>query len=133
MSTFSNTPIKEFMTKNPHGVDPGETLEFALKKMLDLNIRHLPVRSGGHLVGMISQRDIQLVDKLEKSDLSDTLIGTVMTTQPYAVGENTPLSSVVSEMEASNYGSALIVDSEKKVLGIFTETDAIKALKKVIA
>jgi len=52
-------PLAEVMTKNPITVSPEDPLVIAAAKMVEHNIRHLPVvDSKGTAVGMLSIRDI---------------------------------------------------------------------------
>jgi CBS domain-containing protein len=51
-------PVGEFMTTNPETVDADAQIAYALQKMDAGGYRHLPVMSGGRVVGVISIRDI---------------------------------------------------------------------------
>ena len=52
-------PLSEVMTKNPITVSPEEPLVVAVAKMVEHNIRHLPVvDSKGTVIGMLSIRDV---------------------------------------------------------------------------
>ena len=46
----------------------------------------------------------------------------------YAVSPSTPLSEVAQRMSETRYGCAIVKDDEQKVVGIFTTTDACRAL-----
>lgn len=51
--------VSDFMTRNPIVVNPEESLESALQKMLAHGIRHLPVVSPeGRVLGVVSLRDV---------------------------------------------------------------------------
>jgi signal-transduction protein with cAMP-binding, CBS, and nucleotidyltransferase domain len=45
-----------------------EDYQSAMRKMDQANIRHLPVVSGGHLLSVISIRDLLRVDMQDKDD-----------------------------------------------------------------
>ena len=52
-------PVGSFMTRDPITVNPDESLEGALQKMLSFGIRHLPVVSSeGRVLGVVSLRDL---------------------------------------------------------------------------
>lgn len=51
-------PVADFMTPNPETVDAEAQIAYALQKMDVGGYRHLPVMSGGRVVGVISIRDI---------------------------------------------------------------------------
>ena len=57
-----DTLVANVMTKEIIAADPSESVNDALQKMRDRNFRHLPVVEEGHLIGMISIRDLLQVD-----------------------------------------------------------------------
>lgn len=63
-----STCLAEVMTDDPLVVGTGEDLETCMALMRRHNFRHLPVCHEGHLVGMVSLRDILLHDLNEKDD-----------------------------------------------------------------
>jgi CBS domain-containing protein len=52
------TPVSDYMTPAPEVLRPDSELVEAAHLMLELGIRHLPVVRGGHLVGVLSMRDV---------------------------------------------------------------------------
>ena len=63
-----STCMAEVMTDDPLTVSLNEELENCMALMRRHSFRHLPVCHEGHLVGMVSQRDILLHDLIEKDD-----------------------------------------------------------------
>src|SRR5215467_9540834 len=63
-----STCMAEVMTDDPLTVSTSEDLETCLTLMRRHGFRHLPVCHEGHLVGMVSLRDILLHDLNEKDD-----------------------------------------------------------------
>jgi CBS domain-containing protein len=59
--------VEEVMTRNIIAANPDESYEACLAKMQTHNIRHLVIASGDRLIGMISLRDLMLIDIKEKS------------------------------------------------------------------
>jgi CBS domain-containing protein len=51
-------PVVEWMTKDPHTTRPDSEVKEALRTMVDGGFRHLPVLDSGHVVGMVSIRDV---------------------------------------------------------------------------
>lgn len=54
----SDTPIAEIMTTEVISIQASEPLEECMEKMIEKNIRHLPVYDGEQLLGVISVRDV---------------------------------------------------------------------------
>lgn len=124
--------IDHLMTTCPHGIDPQEPLALARNRMRDLRIRHLPVRSGGKVVGIISERDLFVLQTFPDIDFKKTRVGAVMTPDPYTVAPDTPADQVAAEMHERHIGSALVVNSEGHLLGIFTDNDALRVLASAL-
>jgi len=54
-----------------------------------------------------------------------------MSQSVYSVTPDTPIDSVVSEMAARKYGSAIVMQNEK-VVGIFTTIDVCRAFAELL-
>ncbi|HET7517250.1 MAG TPA: CBS domain-containing protein [Actinomycetes bacterium] len=52
------TPVSDYMTPAPEVLRPDSELADAAHLMLELGIRHLPIVRSGHLVGVLSIRDV---------------------------------------------------------------------------
>lgn len=52
------TKISDVMTPDPMTVHPHDTAESVLKKMQTTGCRHMPVKEGAFVVGMVSIRDL---------------------------------------------------------------------------
>jgi len=128
---MKDAPIFEFMTDSPHTVGAEQTISFALSLMTEGGFRHLPVLHGGALVGVVSDRDLGLIASLGDIDPDTTKVEEAINQVPYRTAPETKLSSVLAEMEAHKYGSALVVDGNK-VAGIFTTHDAVSLLARSI-
>lgn len=64
----ATTPVGQVMTPNPVVVDAHSTVEQCLRIMNQANCRHLPVVHSGHLLGMLSIRDLLQTDIRQKDD-----------------------------------------------------------------
>jgi acetoin utilization protein AcuB len=119
--------IQRYMTTTPHSIGGDQTLATASAMMSQYRIRHLPVLRGGHLLGILTDRDIKLIETFRDVDPTKLQVEEAMTEQPYGVSPEAPLDEVVETMAANKYGSAVIM-SNQKVVGIFTTVDACQAL-----
>lgn len=120
--------VEKYMTKMPHTIGSEQTLEKAHHMMREYNIRHLPVLTGGKLVGILSDRDLHLVESLPDVNPAEVTVEEAYTPDPFITTPDTSLKVVCEEMTKHKYGSALIVDSHQKLLGIFTWIDALNVL-----
>lgn len=119
--------IEHFMTHSVHTIGTRSPLVEAHRLMNEHAIRHLPVLEGGRLVGMLSQRDLHLIETLRDVDPKEVPVDEAMSQDAYAVPPETPLAKVAHTMALHKYGSAVVVRGTQ-VLGIFTTTDALRAL-----
>lgn len=124
--------IRQFMTPAPETIAADLTLAQARERMFRIHARHLPVVQDGELVGILSERDIALVEAIE-GDLARLLVRQAMTPQPFTCGPEARLHAVAEEMAAHKYGSAIVVDREHPghVIGLFTTVDALRALAQL--
>jgi acetoin utilization protein AcuB len=117
------------MTEQPCTVDAGLTVADARQRMVQNNIRHLLVVSGDRLVGVVSSRDLALASSLSGKDAAT--VEAAMRPAVYVCNVDTPVAAVAYDMEAHRYGCAVVLDDGHAV-GIFTTTDALRALRQVI-
>lgn len=119
--------IEKFMTRSVHTIGTKAPLAEAHRMMNEHGIRHLPVLEGGRLVGMLSQRDLHLVETLKDVDPQEVQVEEAMSQDCYTAEPEASLAAVAREMAQHKYGSAVILRGAE-VLGIFTTTDALRAL-----
>lgn len=124
-------PVQKYMTYVPQSIGYDQTIAQAREYMRKLHIRHLPVLKGGELVGIITDRDINLVLGFNDVEATTLKVDEAYTPEPYFISPTAPLNEVVSLMAEKKYGCALVVDNGKLV-GIFTEVDAYKALADLL-
>ncbi len=120
------------MTLDPCGIDEDLTLADAADRMLANNIRHLLVLREGHLIGLLDASDLALANAVT-GDRIDEISVSSATRGVFRCPPDMPVVDVVCTMERNHYGCAAIVDDLNRVVGIFTTTDALQALRRVIA
>lgn len=119
--------VGDYMTESPHTIGQEQTLAAAREKMREHRIRHLPTLHGGELVGVLSLRDVALVSGLPDIDADRFLVEDAMGIEPYVVARDTPLHEVAAHMRDHSIGSAIVVEG-RRVIGVFTAVDALRAL-----
>jgi acetoin utilization protein AcuB len=123
--------IHKYMTTTPHSIGEDQTLAHAHEVMRKHNIRHLPVLTGGTLVGLVTERDLGLVESLKDVDPRVIRVGDAMSTSVYAISPEASLDEVLREMAAHKYGCAVVM-SNHKVVGIFTTVDVCNAFANLL-
>jgi acetoin utilization protein AcuB len=121
--------IRSVMTPFPHFVAAGDSLLAARALMVEHEVRHLPVKEGDRLVGMLTDRDLKraLDPDLGLPPKDELFVRDVSVPDAYTVDTSEPLDGVLEEMAARHLGS-VIVTSHGRLAGIFTSTDACRVL-----
>jgi len=119
--------MRDVMSLAPRTVDVSTTLEQAHELMRKQRCRHLPVTRDGALVGIVSERDLYLVETLRGADKTRDEVSDAMTIAVYTTNPTAKLRDVARVMAAERYGCALVMEGDRLV-GIFTATDAFRHL-----
>jgi acetoin utilization protein AcuB len=118
--------IKHYMTADPRTVGVHESVHRARQIMEACGIRHLPVVDGERIVGVVTERDIRILESCGRP-AATTEVSQAMTPDPFVVGPNAPLASVARTMAERKYGSAIVLE-DGRLVGIFCAVDALHAL-----
>jgi acetoin utilization protein AcuB len=124
--------IGSYMIADPVTIGADQPLARAHEIMRARRVRHLPVLSQGRLVGIVSDRDLRLVENLKDVDPTVVTVEEAMTPDPFTIGPDSSLEWVAMEMAQHKYGSTLVVD-RGRVVGVFTTVDALRALQGLLA
>jgi acetoin utilization protein AcuB len=124
-------PIQRYMTRQPWTIERSATLAAAHDLMRSHTIRHLPVMDHGKLVGIVSERDLHLMETLPDASPDDVTVDEAMTDVVYVASPDDDTADVVDRMSTAKLGSVVIM-SDDRVLGIFTSIDALAVLASVL-
>ena len=92
-------------------------------------IRNFPVvDKNDRLIGLVTLREIITALSGEKKK---TIVKDVMVKEVIAVEPDTPLKGAIEVMLVNKFGCLPVVDKERKLIGIVTETDLLKTLYDV--
>ena len=122
--------LSNYYTPIPDTIGNDIPIKVAVEKMREHGYRHLPVRKGGKLVGIVSDRDIKFAASLDHA--SDLKIEDIMTEDPFTCSVDSDLGEVAQELADHKYGCAIVLGQNKQMIGIFTATDALKALAQIL-
>jgi acetoin utilization protein AcuB len=132
MKDVSKLTVGQVMTKAPRSIEPHQPAELARKWMDELKVRHLPVRDSGKVVGILSDRDLNLVlgaTITSRGGLKPAAtVEDAMSSGVRGVVESRPVTDVAKEMLEHHVGSVLVMGADGGLVGIFTDSDALRIL-----
>ena len=109
-------------------VPPHETALLTSGHLRAAQIGALVVSTDGKSInGIVTERDLRLVESVSGTEPEKTLVEDAMTPDPYMVPYDTPLRDVIAAMVEHKYGCAVVMQ-RGHVAGIFTTIDALRAL-----
>ena len=124
--------VRDCMTAAPETVRPGIPIAEAHRMMRARGVRHLPVLEGGKLVGLVSQRDLYLIESLKGVDPEEVPVEEAMSPNVWAIGPRTPVATAAQYMADTKDGCAIVAEGGR-VRGIVTTTDAMRLLAQLLA
>src|SRR5437762_13415215 len=92
--------IKKYMTSDVQTIGDEQPMAVAHRLMREQRIRHLPVLHQGKLVGVLSDRDLHLIETLRDVNPDKVAVSEAMTPDPYIVSPEAELHEVVYTMSA---------------------------------
>ena len=122
-------PVDEYTSPTPFTVTRTTTVPRIREVMTMHGIRHIPVVDHKRAVGIISDRDLKILEHLEGVDA--VMAENIMVRDPFTVESGTSLEDVVLAMSKQKIGSAMVCDGGE-IVGIFTSTDALNALVEIL-
>ena len=123
------TAVAKYMTAGPHTIGREQSLTAAKQLMHKNHVRHLPVLHAGKLVGVVSERELDLISALPGSKQLSVEDG--MVPDVYTISEDARLETVAEEMARLKIGSAIVLKGGE-VVGMFTAVDGLRALADVL-
>jgi acetoin utilization protein AcuB len=127
---FSQLTVEEYTTPCPIVVECEATVAEARALMDENSIRHLPVVSDGAVIGIVSDRDLNMIYGFQME--TKVRVENIMHECPFAVHRSSLLLDVAFELSSRKIGSAIVTDDNGKLDGIFTTTDALNALIEIL-
>ena len=121
--------IGSVMTPFPHVVQVDDSLLVARTLMVQHEVRHLPVKDGNVLVGVLTDRDLKraLDPELGLPPKEELFVRDALVAEAYVVESTAALDEVLEHLVQHHIGSALVTKGGRGV-GIFTATDACRIL-----
>ena len=131
--------VRDVMSVAPVTIPPSLSVQEAHTLMQQRKVRHLPVLQDGCLIGIVSDRDLRLVlpspatslavwelrHLLEKLTVGEMMTCFVMTTTPERL-----MTEAVGRMLGHRVGALPVVE-DRRVVGILTRTDVLRAFRRM--
>ena len=134
---FDNVLVKDWMTSNVITTSPQTAISAAHQIMMDKQVRRLPVIDKGKLVGLITIGDVREASPSDATTLSiwelnylwsQLTVDRVMTPNLLTVTPETPIIDAAEFMLEHKVSGLPVVDENKKLVGIITESDIFRML-----
>lgn len=133
--------VSEIMTPNPESADVTESIRSVLMKLIELDVRHIPIVEEGELVGMISDRDLRTyllpsVSELETANNADARfdrpISSVMQGDVLSVNLETEVGEVIDLMIDQRIGALPVIDAiNGTLMGIVSYIDVLRISREL--
>lgn len=122
--------ISRYMTREPYTIAASATAAAARTVMQSHLVRHLPIVDGSELVGLVGDAELEAMSKVPGADLGKLGVASAMT-KPVTVWGSASLDEV-AELMAEKRCDCVVVLGGHGVQGIFTATDALRALSDLL-
>lgn len=125
-------PVSQFTSANLVTGTADQSIDELRQLMREHGVRHLPIMRGGDLVGVVSDRDLRVALGLSAEHQIQVQASDIMATEPVTVASTSTLDQVATLMVERRIGSVIVSDANGERLGIFTASDALKALAEIV-
>jgi len=133
--------IAETMSKDVAAVSPDTTLKVASRKMIREGFRRLPILKNEKLTGIITVRDIvrffgtgEVYRSLKSGAIGpvlDTLVQRIGSRGLVTVAADLDIAEAARLMIRRGVGALPVLDEKKRIVGIITERDLLKMIRKM--
>ena len=133
--------IKDWMSKSPVTAKPATSIMKAAKLMKENGFGRLPVvDDDGRLVGIVSDRDIKEASPSKATTLdmhelyyllSEIKVADIMTKTVISIGPEDTVEKAAVLMLRHTVGGMPVIDADRKVVGVITDSDIFKVLVSI--
>jgi CBS domain-containing protein len=120
--------ISQYMTREPYSIPSTSSAATARAVMQSHLVRHLPILDGPEVVGLVAAAELDAMCKV--TDLDNISVTRVMR-KPVTVWGSSPLDEVAELMSEAKCDCVVVLGGHG-VQGIFTATDALRALATLL-
>ena len=131
-STLKVGTVGEEMTDSVQAINSATSIATIKGLMAEFATNHLPVVDDGHIVGLVTDRDLKLAQAVSSDpNFHNSATARDVLVAPYVTAPDTPLDDVLTVMLQRRIGSAIVVE-HGVLLGIFTRSDACRVLVRIL-
>ena len=130
-SWHSYVYVSQVMSTDLFTVRPGDVVDLAASVMDWERVRHVPVEDdSGALVGLVSHRD--LLKLIGRSQSEPVAVQDIMKRDVLTVAPDTRTVEAIRAMRDARVGCLPVVDAERGLVGLVTESDFLDVARRVI-
>lgn len=115
--------LRDLMTRNPESVSPNDHLADIAEKMLKLNVGALPVVENGHVLGVITDRDIVVRAISKHKSPEKEKVSKHMSSVVQCCTEDDDVQKAIDMMQKFQIRRVPIVNQNQKLVGMVTLGD----------
>ena len=129
--------VKNWMSKSIITGDAEDSMDTATRLMKENKIKMLPVLKDGHLVGIVTDRDLKRASASDATSLeihellyllTRIKIKTIMSENPVTVPEDYTVEETAEVLLRNKISGAPVVDQKGNIVGVITQSDIFRAL-----
>ena len=115
--------VKDIMTRTTRFISKGATLREAGQVMEENDIGFLPVRDGGQLVGVVTDRDMAVRSSKNTTPHGALHVEDVMSPRAHAIRSHLPVRGAAEAMKIKGVQRLLVIDDEQRLVGVVSLGD----------
>jgi CBS domain-containing protein len=137
LDQVSSRRVGDIMTKDPATVRTTDSVATATRLMADRRFKRLPVVDvDGRLAGVLARSDVlRAVGETFPRDIEDAsdhpgaqTVADLMRTEAPVAPADADLATLLDAVVSTRLNRAIVVDADRRVLGIVTDADILKAV-----
>lgn len=132
MNTIKLGSAAELMKSRLTTVTPYETVLAAANRMVEANLGALLVVDNDRLVGILSERDILQRVVARRRDPETTTVSMVLTPNPVAVSEDTPLEECIQIIRQRGFRHLPVINAYRNPIGVIYSRDLLQHVLNLI-
>lgn len=115
--------VKDLMHEGATCVEPSTSIKEIAKRMRDGDVGAIPVKANGHLVGIVTDRDITCRVLADSGDPAKMTAQDVMTKDVVCCSPDDDVEVAIEAMEAKQIRRLPVTDSHKTMIGMLSLGD----------